>query len=243
MSTLAAPFDVPQKKGDEIRILQAAVKIWRGSAVAIVAGTGYATPLVPATDGHRFIGVALATVDNSAGNAGDTGITVARDGIFAFNMSGLVQADVGKQVWFSDDNTVTTTPGQVFAGVIVTIDSAGLCWVCIDDAVTKGNPTPLTVISASGAINPRTSGQYVITKAGVAAMTLAAPTSGTDDGIEIVITSSTLNAHTVTATGLLGTGAAATDVATFAARAGAGLTLVAYGGKWLVTSAVGITFS
>jgi len=187
--------------------------------------------------------VALATVDNSAGNAGDTGITVARDGIFAFNMSGLVQADVGKQVWFSDDNTVTTTPGQVFAGVIVTIDSAGLCWVCIDDAVTKGNPTPLTVISASGAINPRTSGQYVITKAGVAAMTLAAPTSGTDDGIEIVITSSTLNAHTVTATGLLGTGAAATDVATFAARAGAGLTLVAYGGKWLVTSAVGITFS
>lgn len=243
MSTLAAPFDVPQKPCNEVKIKMAAVKIWRGAAVAVLIGTGYATPLVPATDGHRFKGVALETLDNSAGSAGDKAITIARTGSFAFNMSGLVQADIGQKVWFSDDNTVTTTPGQVFAGVIETIDSAGLCWVRIDDAVTRGSPTPLVAVGASGAINPRTSANYVLTKAGVAAMTLAAPTATTDDGVEICITSNTTNAHTLTATGLLGTGSASVNVATFAAFLGAGLVLIAYQGKWLVKSAVGITFS
>src|SRR6266699_1562918 len=61
-------------------------------------------------------------------------------------------------------------------------------------------PQPIT---ASGAINPRLPGFYVITKAGVAAMTLAAPTATTDDGLEIEVSSTTAFAHSFTATGLL----------------------------------------
>lgn len=245
MATLAAPFDVPQKVGNEIRILCAAVKIYRGSAVAVVSGTGYATPLVPATDGHRFKGVALSTVDNSGGSAGDKAIVIARTGLFAFNQSGLTQADVGKKCWFSDDNTVTTTPGQVLAGVIETIDTAptAMAWVRIDESVSTGNPTIPVAISADGAIAPRTSGAYVVTKAGVCAMTLAAPTATTDDGVEIWVTSNTANAHTLTATGLLQCGTAAVNLATFAAQKGAGVCLVAYQGKWNVKYSVGITFS
>lgn len=101
----------------------------------------------------------------------------------------------------------------------------------------------LLVISASGAVAPRAAASYVITKAGVAALTLAAPTATTDDGTEITITSNTANAHTLTATGLLQTGSASVNLATFAASAGAGLTLIAYQGKWNVLASVGITFS
>lgn len=101
---------------------------------------------------------------------------------------------------------------------------------------------PFTLITASGAIAPRASAQYVITKAGVAAMTLAAPTTTTDDGEEIIIYSNTAFAHTVTATGLLQTGTASVNVATFAAFAGARLVLRAYAGKWMA-SGTGITFS
>lgn len=103
-------------------------------------------------------------------------------------------------------------------------------------------PAPVA-IAASGAVAPHTSATYVITKAGVAALTLAAPTAGTDDGLTIKIFSATGNAHTLTATGLLQTGSASVNLATFAASAGAGLTLTAYNGLWIVTSSVGITFS
>lgn len=147
MSALTNIFDVPQKKGEEIRIQQAAVKIWRGGAVAVVLGVGYATPLVPATAGQQFIGVSLETSDNTNGIAGTINygaplsglssfVRVARSGLFAFNQSGITQASVQQKAYFSDDNTVTTTPGPVYAGIIATIDEQNsVAWVDITNAV------------------------------------------------------------------------------------------------------------
>lgn len=105
------------------------------------------------------------------------------------------------------------------------------------------NGNPLTAaVTASGAL-PIANGSSMITKAGVAALTLAAPVAGTQDGTEIQLISDTAFAHTLTATGLLLTGTAAVNSATFAPFAGAGLVLVAYQGKWAVTSSVAITFA
>lgn len=111
-------------------------------------------------------------------------------------------------------------------------------------AVTSGGTIEtLVALTTNGAINPNTAANYVITKAGVLADTLAAPTAGADDGKVIMVTSNTANAHTITATGLLQTGTASVNVATFAAQPGAGLTLIAYQGKWNVLGSVGVTFS
>lgn len=100
-----------------------------------------------------------------------------------------------------------------------------------------------TLLTTDGAISPSTPATYVITKAGVLAATLGAPATA-DNGKVITITSATANAHTLTATGLLQTGAGANaNLATFAAQPGAGLTLMAYNAKWYVLAAVGITFS
>jgi hypothetical protein len=111
-------------------------------------------------------------------------------------------------------------------------------------APAQATVTPLT---ANGAIPPHTAATYAITKAGVLADTLAAPTAGAsgtgDDGIMIRITSFTAFAHTITATGLLNTGSAFVNVATFNANAGATLELMAYQAKWQVMYANGISFS
>jgi len=101
-----------------------------------------------------------------------------------------------------------------------------------------GEIAPQVVISANGAINPRFAEDYVITKAGVAVMTLAAPTAVLDDGTTISVTSSTDNAHTITATALIndGTTGSPHNVATFAAFRGAYIVLIAYNGFWYVKS-------
>jgi hypothetical protein len=108
------------------------------------------------------------------------------------------------------------------------------------DEVTPGQ---LVSLAASGAINPHVSASYLITKAGVAALTLAAPTGNVDDGTTIDVTSTTANAHTITATGLLQTGTSAVNLATFAAYAGARVTLTAYQGVWYAQDPIGVTFS
>lgn len=87
------------------------------------------------------------------------------------------------------------------------------------------------VVSADGAIAvPSANTTYYITKAGVAAMTLVDPTSGTDDNLVLTFVSTTANAHTLDlVTGING---GAADVGTFGGAAGDGVSIVAYGGVW-----------
>lgn len=92
------------------------------------------------------------------------------------------------------------------------------------------NGFPVTTASADGAITLY-SGIVKITKAGVCAMTLAAPVL---DGRVLVFDSATANAHTLTITaGLRGAGAGA-DVLTWGGAIGDGITLYSSGGAWYV---------
>jgi membrane-associated protease RseP (regulator of RpoE activity) len=111
------------------------------------------------------------------------------------------------------------------------------------DAITKLLAGDFLAIAASGAVNPHVSARYVITKAGIAALTLAAPIAGAEDGTLIEITSTTAFAHTLTATGLLRNGAGTVNLATFAANDGAAILLCAYNGKWYVQMAQGVTIT
>lgn len=257
MSNLANINDFASKDGVEIRVAQAAVKIWRGGAVGIVSGTGYATALRTATAAMQFIGVSEETSDNTAGVAGTVTygpplsglspfVRVRRSGLVMFAQTGtaITQAHMRLKVWFADDQTVTLTPGAIQAGVIAALDESGNVWIDITDAVKPLAQEGWNLLSGStDAVPANLSASYMVTTAGVDAMTLAAPTAVVDDGKTIVISSNTANAHTLTATGLLQCGTTAVNVATFAAHPGAGLTLRAYNGKWNVISAVTITFS
>jgi hypothetical protein len=114
--------------------------------------------------------------------------------------------------------------------------------VFTEDSVSKTLLNDYQLLSASGAM-PVVSGRYLITKAGIAALTLAAPAVGAQDGAYIEVQSTTAFAHTLTATGLFQDGAGHVNLATFAAFAGAGLKFVAYQGKWMVERVQGVTMS
>ena len=87
-------------------------------------------------------------------------------------------------------------------------------------------------------------GTATLTKAGVNAMTLAAPTVD-QEGLILRIISQTANAHTITATGLIDDGVVggSKTTATFAAFAGASIELVASNLKWAVLAKNAVTIS
>jgi len=92
------------------------------------------------------------------------------------------------------------------------------------------------VESADGAIGIK-QGLAIITKASAAALTLAAPTAGTDDGKRLLIVTATAQAHTVTQTTPgFNNGGTASDVATFTGAIGNGMEIVAYNGVWYTVS-------
>lgn len=110
--------------------MAATTKIFAGAGVCITAA-GYA---VPAADTAGLItwGRAEQTIDNSAGAAGDLYIEVAK-GVFAWNASGLAQANIGDVVTWVDDNTVglaAATTNDINAGTLEEIDPvSGEAWV------------------------------------------------------------------------------------------------------------------
>ncbi len=126
--------------------------------------------------------------------------------------------------------------------------AAGQAGVWIDYAPAAGldypSPNPPINLATNGALSV-SSGVYVITKAGVLAVTLAAPTATVQDGMIIMLTSTTANAHTLTATSLLDNGGSGVPytTATFGAHAGAYIRLKAYQGLWYVLDSSNVTLS
>ncbi len=163
--------------------------------------------------------------------------------ITVVNSSGFPIQVYGNNTAADTINSITTATGislgqNQTATFVCTV--AGN-WVVQLNASTQPG---IALISANAAIPPHVAHEYMITKTGsLAAITLAAPTSGTDDGLFITVTSSTAFAHTITATGLFVTGAANVNVFTFPATAGGSITLMAYAGKWYPQCVVTGTFT
>lgn len=99
------------------------------------------------------------------------------------------------------------------------------------------------VAAASGAITIK-SGVVVLTTGGALSMTLADPATA-DNGKVLHIICATAQAHVVSNAAGSGfnAGGAASDVCTFAAAIGNEISLVAYGGKWLVINNIGGTLA
>lgn len=106
------------------------VKCWQGGLAVIDAGN-----VKPGVTGLNLIAVGRfeETVDNTAGAAGAVMAPVRR-GCFLFSNSGadpVVQADVGKDCFIVDDETVAKTSGgntRSRAGVVRGVETTGV-WV------------------------------------------------------------------------------------------------------------------
>lgn len=98
------------------------------------------------------------------------------------------------------------------------------------------------VASADGAITIK-DGVVVITKGSAAALTLASPTAGADDGKRLTIVATTAHAHTVTLTAGFGGGTTARDVATWGGAINDSLECVAYNGVWYAIATRNVTIA
>lgn len=130
------------------------------------------------------------------------------------------------------DTNFTTVAATTFTGNLVGN---------VTGNVTGVTQETVTLAAADGAISVK-QGVVMITKASAAALTLAAPTAGTDDGKFLRIVAAVAAAHTVTQTtpGYNG-GSTASDVATYGVAIGNTMELVAYNGAWHVTNLTGVT--
>jgi len=118
------------------------------------------------------------------------------------------------------------------AGAAVPLPSAG-----VQGRATIGADVTLTTADL-----PVGNTTFVITKAGVCAITLEAPSKAAN-GLQLTFRSATANAHTVTYTaGFLG-GTTASDIGTFAASVGASFTIEANGGTWGQIALAGVTIA
>lgn len=148
-------------------------------------------------------------------------------------------ASKGKNAFTATDNAGNTT------NTITNAAQAGARTFTIPDpgASAKFDMSAVEAEASNGAIGIK-QGLAALTKAGVAAMTLAAPTTTTDDGKVLRIVAMTANAHTVTqaSPGFNNAGAGG-DVATFGGAVGDNLVLIAYQGVWYVQSQVNVTIA
>ncbi len=102
--------------------------LYGGAAATLKAGTGYAQP-AQAASGERFIGIVQLKCDNAAGAAGAKKVKIIKPASGCWDGSGLVQADCGSMLYFSDDHTVTKTAGNVKAGMLEEFISGSKVWV------------------------------------------------------------------------------------------------------------------
>ena len=100
-------------------------------------------------------------------------------------------------------------------------------------------------IGADGAVDVATltgDTTIVITKATAAALTIAAP-SKVQDTLKLTLLSATAFAHVVTYTAGFYGDTTGSDTATFAAKAGASVTLIARAGTWAVYATANVTIA
>lgn len=120
MANATEPLGGRVSEGGYIGIPAAAVKIIKGTLVCSNA-TGYATNAAD-TAGFSFMGVAKETTDNSGGAAGALRCELWTQGQFIFTMAGLTQADMGKAVFATDNQTLSLTKSTNIGSVGRIID-------------------------------------------------------------------------------------------------------------------------
>jgi hypothetical protein len=105
------------------------VKVYKGAFVGRNRATGYARALVA---GDELLGIAYRQVDNTVSGHAAGGVSVrlhqALD--IVHTLTGVTQADIGKDVYASADDTLTLTPtGNSRVGRIVAVDGTNLARV------------------------------------------------------------------------------------------------------------------
>ena len=97
--------------------------------------------------------------------------------------------------------------------------------------------------SANGAIAEKNALVTISKSADVAAMTLTAPTDGTDDGKVLTVISKTAKAHIITCASVGFNAKGSSGTVTFGGAVGDTAVFVAVGGNWYVKDKINVTIA
>jgi hypothetical protein len=145
MTALAAARITKSKGGTprrQVYLVDGGSVIYAGALVCINA-SGYAVPAAATAGFSDVVGIALADVDNTDGSDGDTAVVVEYGIAFLLDVGGgITQADVGRDAFVVDDQTVTdagAATGGVRAGKILEYlnEAQDKAWVNVDNAASS----------------------------------------------------------------------------------------------------------
>jgi hypothetical protein len=132
------------------------VKVYKGAFVGRNRATGYARGLVA---GDELLGIAYRQVDNtvSGHSAGGVSVRLHQGLDIVHTLTGVTQADTGKDVYASADDTLTLAPaGNSRVGRIVAVEGTNLARVrCAPVAQLSGvyeNQPVLSLADASATL-------------------------------------------------------------------------------------------
>lgn len=109
MAALAAAYEVVYKPGNIVLYkIAASTTIYKGALVALDTD-GFLIPIAHGTASLKYVGVAEETVEND-GADGAASVRVGKLGSFVYAGT-AVQADVGKEAYAVDDNTIQIGTG------------------------------------------------------------------------------------------------------------------------------------
>lgn len=172
---LSANHDIDRFVDQELRSygLAAGAHVYRGAFVELNA-SGF---LVPTYAGGQFVGVAYEEVDNSSGSDGDVAARVFTQGDFCVPLVGVTEADIGRAVYASDDETVVfASQTATRVGIVQGIESAGRIILRLGPPVLT-NASRLDHYSASFAVTTGMSGATFTNLGAVGAITATLPAS------------------------------------------------------------------
>lgn len=183
MSASTSDILVKKREGVLISYPMAAVKVCANVAVGL-SSAGYAGP-ADGTTYTRLVGISTEQVDNAAGSAGDLNIVVERGASYAWAGTGFTAAtDLGKDVYLSDDHTVTTTVGLCYAGRIIEVVSSTEVYVDHAPAyVLGGGLTSPQVVTKILDVNGNELLKLTATTSAVNEFTLANAATGGDPSL------------------------------------------------------------
>lgn len=102
--------------------LGASETVYKGGFVSLDSGDKFGAPLAA---GEIFVGLALEKKTSGSAN-GDTTCKVLIGGVFQQAITSIAQADIGKLVYASDDQTLTlTSTSNSQVGRIVNVPATG----------------------------------------------------------------------------------------------------------------------
>jgi hypothetical protein len=222
----------------------AAITFWPMSMVGLTAA-GYVTKFDDSAK-LDFVGLSHPAEGKAVipiCNAGDYSLEYAQPWRFELAVSGVAITDIGRLVYALDDQTGTlSASATTYSNVVGVVVDKVATGVALVEPIYPPRPPAVQILSADGAVTIK-NGVVFLSKAGTGAYTIAAPTTGVDDGKRLEIITTTAQAHVLTS-GTKGFNAkGSSGTATWTAAIGNSLVLVAYAGDWYALVKTGVTIA